>query len=573
MNSIYPSAPGAADRSSTQSHFYRKENLHKEGVESTDTQQKMMVVVLKGIRYSPLLQVGATAIQFHHIMALTKMYYKRCGKGLFYKTPQQQKECFQRAFALLENAEESSIRKIITLFDQSVVESYNLFQLIHDSSNLFCGHRTKEVKEEVERFFSGNDLERAEQLYLIGHSLALDEAINAAQGAKNATLSHAYAVDAFACHFLTELFTPGHFCSQQPKLEQSLLHLRYSAAEAKGYALFLTATQRIRAEKLLIRDSYCQAEKNSVSIKMVDQRVKKAIQLSLDELYTAFCNPLLPIQPCSAHVKARDRSQLYVVEERLFIYRGNEKIGISNQLEFENIAIPYALRALLEHYQYDYHLLNCCLFYIREKFPLILPEKTQLALTQSIRIYRESREFMKARFHHSPQKLYRFVRAVVEKAKSTLREWPVGSVKDIALMQSIEQLGERHTIEEMEDRVFDLAVCLEKTLKEGITAHTIEKNRLNFTRWFRRMLDYQEIAYKLYLAENRYNLEKGEIDRNISLFVDSIECQIQKHREYLVQDIVYTPTSTSTQREREAEELDSFMRALNSFSEASLYEV
>ena len=55
---------------------------------------------------------------------------------------------------------------------------------------------------------------QAQQVYLTGHQLAIEKAQEAAKEEdvkkRNSMLMEAYAMDAFASHFLTDSFSAGH---------------------------------------------------------------------------------------------------------------------------------------------------------------------------------------------------------------------------------------------------------------------------------------------------------------------------------------------------------------------------
>lgn len=530
---------------------------------------KAAVIGLKGIKCNSLLPTETTPIKFRHILALAKMYYEMGEEGQLHQTWPQQKECFQRAFNLLERTKESRLRRITRLFDLTIKEYTNTTSLPYYSSSTsqIDSYKIRKVERDVEDFFSV-DLSKVEQLYLIGHRLALEEAVKAAQNRRDATLCRAYALDAFACHFLTELFIPGYLINQRSSLESFLSGLHYSATEAKGYATFLTAIQCTNAKRLIESENYCRAEKNGISTKVVDSKVKEAIQRSSDEVYKTFCDPSFLNRPYSAYVKKRDGSQLFhVVENRLFICRRGQKVEISSRSEFENIAIPYTIKSLLEYYRYDYHLLNCYLFYMGKRLSLTLPKKTQLSLSQNTRIHTESRKYIRAYSLQSERERYETVRPLIERAKSILENSQLMStIENIELMCSIEHPREYFTVEEMENKIFQVALCLEKILREGSLVFTDERDPLEFTLWFRDMLDYQERVHKLYLAKNGYGMGDREIDEEIFSFTNSIEQQIERYAEHLVQDVIYLPLSTYMQQWQSAKEFASFMHTLDTMS-------
>lgn len=83
--------------------------------------------------------------------------------------------------------------------------------------------------------FQGID---AQEAYVVGHKKALDIAREAGRqstpGAKDAKLKEAYCYDAFACHFLTDLFSSGHLRVDRRGLHTSGL----GGAVTQGYSAY-----------------------------------------------------------------------------------------------------------------------------------------------------------------------------------------------------------------------------------------------------------------------------------------------------------------------------------------------
>lgn len=62
----------------------------------------------------------------------------------------------------------------------------------------------------------------AKTAYLIGHQTAMKQAIIAHQSRKRADLELAYAMDAFACHYLSDLFSAGHLRTPRLALQEKI---------------------------------------------------------------------------------------------------------------------------------------------------------------------------------------------------------------------------------------------------------------------------------------------------------------------------------------------------------------
>lgn len=147
--------------------------------------------------------------------------------------------------------------------------------------------------------------EDAQVSYAIGHTLALEEAKKGyalkAKGEQEeaiATLNKAYAMDAFASHFLTDLFSSGHLRTPRGPLLDISKSAKY---RAMGY----TATNvGLMANAMHDEDNYSGlwlknkegqvwnafGDGSYFDVKSEDNRfaIREALQASIDEIYKAF---------------------------------------------------------------------------------------------------------------------------------------------------------------------------------------------------------------------------------------------------------------------------------------------
>jgi hypothetical protein len=139
---------------------------------------------------------------------------------------------------------------------------------------------------------------QAWQAYNAGHSAALETAITAHGDNNNvAILEKAYAMNAFACHYLTDAFAPGHM--RTPRLE-----LYYTVFPATVGSI-LAGSMHIEDNKqgLVISnrrgdtwkaygDSYYADERNQKNRALLQE----AMQTSADEIYATFTSGQLPTE-------------------------------------------------------------------------------------------------------------------------------------------------------------------------------------------------------------------------------------------------------------------------------------
>lgn len=125
--------------------------------------------------------------------------------------------------------------------------------------------------------------------YLVGHEVAMQTALKAGQSNDIGALEHAYAMDAFACHFLTDRFSSGHMRSPRTELPDNVtpsiigsLLVSFMHNEESAYGL------HVHNERgnhwVAYGDGHYLDPKNSDNLTIMQD----ALQLSVGDIYEAF---------------------------------------------------------------------------------------------------------------------------------------------------------------------------------------------------------------------------------------------------------------------------------------------
>ena len=206
---------------------------------------------------TPLLKKGAALLHFHHIVALAGDFYGVPGQAISLPggTDQKKKQRFQNAFDELVKADNHQVLAVVQALNEECmsVRNSSLPHHCYSSQLLEKSRAIKKVKPDVDDLLIDNSdhfSTNAWDAYRIGHALALEMAREAGSTAdlenRHKKLKDAYALDAFACHFLTDLFAAGHVRNQRGPLETFLLSLGFSESKAKPLAGILTGAQHER---------------------------------------------------------------------------------------------------------------------------------------------------------------------------------------------------------------------------------------------------------------------------------------------------------------------------------------
>lgn len=131
--------------------------------------------------------------------------------------------------------------------------------------------------------------------YVAGHQAALKEALIARETHDLSKLQNAYAMNAFACHFISDLFSSGHLRTPRIALAKlvkpglaSFLLVKYMHDEDD--TLGLEVENLAGAHWKAYGDHYYLEAKNDVSSEILNQ----ALQTSLDEVQAAYDHGILP---------------------------------------------------------------------------------------------------------------------------------------------------------------------------------------------------------------------------------------------------------------------------------------
>lgn len=210
----------------------------------------------------PLLKKDKTNIYFHHIVALAGDFYGVVGQpvSLLGGSDAEKTERFQNAFSTLWNARDDEIARVVGEIEKehTDVTLTSFPQCCYSSTLMGRMREMTKIKEDVDDLLADNSdhfFENAIETYKIGHALAIKIAAEArdrkaeeALDIKKMKTSHdmlkkAYAIEAFACHFLTDLFAAGHVRTQRGRLEIFLTKRGFPAGFAKVMAGILTGAQ------------------------------------------------------------------------------------------------------------------------------------------------------------------------------------------------------------------------------------------------------------------------------------------------------------------------------------------
>jgi len=154
--------------------------------------------------------------------------------------------------------------------------------------------------------------------YQAGHSAAIDVAIQANQNIRG--LERAYAMNAFACHYLSDAFSAGHMRTPRKELSQHV-ELDFVAALLMDYMhgedclLGLKVKNQNGDEWTAFGDSYYFDPENAKSREILE----KIMQNSADEVYFAFKNGYAPKEGISVLLPELDSgnaSPLFVWDQQ-----------------------------------------------------------------------------------------------------------------------------------------------------------------------------------------------------------------------------------------------------------------
>lgn len=337
-------------------------------------------VKLKGLPDdAPVLIKGATNVFFSHIVALAGDFYGVPGQAISLPGGSDEEKTirFKNAFNNLADAPNDQVRKVILEIDGecAAVEHSGLPHHCYSSQMMEKNSAIKKIKSDIDELLIDNSDHfsvNAEEAYRIGHTLAMAAAKEAGKQKDLEGLKRAYALEAFACHFFTDLFASGHIRNQRGDLETFLIsQLKFSLEWAKKLAGILTGAQHEKDGKDGLNvcnkrgDNWrAYGDGNFFSPKNAENRklAISATQQSVDEIYKAYMNPDLIViskmDQVIPHAADFNPPPIYSVENNataLFLHRrsniGIDKIPIQSASDYINKVL---LQAALNHLPQKY---------------------------------------------------------------------------------------------------------------------------------------------------------------------------------------------------------------------------
>lgn len=332
-------------------------------------------VKLQGLpQDTPLMVKGVVHIQFAHIIALAGDFYGVPGEAISLPggDDDQKTKRFENAFQTLAKADNNEVRKLlIEIKDEcSQVKHSSLPHHCYSSQMIEGNDAKNKIKKDLKALLYDNSdhfSNNARDAYRIGHTYALKMAREAGLKQDLEGLKLAYALDAFACHFLTDLFAAGHIRNQRGELELFLIsELKFSAEKAKPLAGILTGAQHekdgneglnVMNENGDLWRAYGDGCFFTPKCKDNKEKVIAATQQSVDEIYQAYLQPQEPPEEFVYQLLPRATElnplPIYTVEndaKALFLNVRGKKIAIKTQLDYLTKGISQALRYLPQNY-------------------------------------------------------------------------------------------------------------------------------------------------------------------------------------------------------------------------------
>lgn len=312
-------------------------------------------------------------VHFRHIIALAGDFYGVINQPISLclepngTTPTQR---FLAAFDSLLKGDIGIIRKLVRAIDQEHedVKHASLPHHCYRDQMMERDHAYEQIKSDIGRLLIDNSdhfSANAVEAYLTGHAAAIRLAQEAGRKKDSEGLKFAYAHDAFACHFLTDLFSAGHVRNQRGLLEKFLLEkLKFSAADAKSFAGLLTAAQHEEDGSQGVNVSNGKGESwkaygDGCFFTPENQenktKVITAVQESINELYRAYQNPDSPLETQMEQFipKATERNQLpvyFIGKDELVVYMSGQPRNIGRKEDWMEYGIAQALRYLPQKY-------------------------------------------------------------------------------------------------------------------------------------------------------------------------------------------------------------------------------
>lgn len=583
-------------------------------------------VELKGLekRNTTLIVRDSTEIEFKHIIALAGDYYGIAGQAISLPggSDEEKIQRFINAFNTLANANHNEIKRVLAEINDECKGVANPSLPHHCYNSQMMVKKSSKIKSDVKDLLIDNSDHfsvNAKETYLIGHQLAIKVAKSAGEKHDLEGLKRAYALDAFACHFLTDLFSAGHIRNQRGELETFLISkLGFSLDNAKFLSGILTGAQHekdgddglhvVNENKdswIAYGDENFSATKNEQNKEMVIA----ATQKSADEIYDAYFNHDAPSPSTVAKLipsaSEYNHSPLYSVKEnRLFLNRRDGSTEIDSQEDYFLKALTLAWNYLPE--QYIDWVLN-------DK--LIIKIKSFLTTNPALRVGTERDRLTAGIWHFVGLVSYNHLAVpckslneklikmsdrvkeshddsvqILEKLKENEHMWKktyneitssISCINKIAFdcKRNILHLSERELekyhldlrncfvtmsqiFEEGNVKGKNLLGCYESMLSKTSSMIQSEIN-VHVTIWFRQMLDYQIIAFQLYTSI-KVRLKDGleHLPFQIMDFESRLLDQINVNKDYIDDNLIFKPPAYIKMELRKCEIEKTFLARL-----------
>ncbi|HVX00966.1 MAG TPA: hypothetical protein VHA52_11100, partial [Candidatus Babeliaceae bacterium] len=330
-------------------------------------------VKLQGLpENTPLLLKGPTRVQFYHIIALAGDFYGVVGQAISLPggTDLEKTERFKMAFNTIVQADNDELRRVLLEINHecTAVKNSGLPHHCYSSQLIEQNSAIKKIKKDIGELLIDNSdhfSQNALDAYRIGHTLAITMAREAGRQKDLEGLKRAYALDAFACHFLTDLFAAGHIRNQRGELETFLIRdLKFPNDRAKPLAGILTFAQHEKDgnEGLNVANkkgdqwrAYGDGSFFTPKNKENKERAIFATQRSVDEVYHAYLNPdsLEPstVDQFIPYATPFNPFPIYSIEgNSLFLNQGSMKIEVKTQFDYLTQGLSHASRYLPQQY-------------------------------------------------------------------------------------------------------------------------------------------------------------------------------------------------------------------------------
>jgi hypothetical protein len=558
-------------------------------------------VKLRGLEENtPLLVKGETPILFQDIVTLAGDYYGIAGKAISLPggSPQEKTERFKNAFNTLAEADNDELQRVCLEIKNecTAVKQTGLPHHCYSSEMMERNNAIKKIKKDFNELLIDNSdhfSKNAEDAYAIGHAHAISVAREAGKQNDLEKLKEAYALDAFACHFLTDLFAAGHIRNQRGELETFLKsELKYSEKKAKGYAGILTAAQHEEDGKGLNvsdkNDNRWRAFGDGHFFLPKNRENKKktiiATQTSVDEIYHAYRNPHSPVQSTVDQLipYATDDNPppLYSIENTsLFLNQDSNKIKIENKGDFKGKCIQLALKYLPARHIFGFvkgylNPLNMKIPPVLDKvfFPLIEDTTGIIWRIVGVATYSQVKQENKQlnekidEIADTLKTMSEDTLKILEQIKNVnsqlnLNRWttiskeiqdPIGTIKNMAHQLKHKDALNEKQMEQVENNLWDAYNIIsrvfceeEKGADETNLLHAYEMilttNEMNLseikisvTLWFQQMLYYQVQAISLYetvLAMN--GCQENKLQERKSKYRSDFVDQLKTNEKYI----------------------------------------